>query len=320
MHTSATSATRAHCSASCTSVRTGTPISGGFRRRSARASADPRDARRGLVERGLVDEADPILPAISLSAAIRMRDRGSRARTDPRSSTATRSNAHGTTATIDMGSHMARTCAGAEGSTEARLPATYVHEHNGLQASDSQGLRDRARAAIAKRQERRSVRVKHDHVAFVPWRKMLPTRSSSASARAPPNVLRKNASTASNSDGCGAAPPCELRPSWQGARNSCRRLMHPFPGRHARDGVDHAQRAAETGHCRGTGSRWDNARARCRLAVRQRSNSNSSRMHAHARAPRADQSGHNERRCRDNRAVAGTAFITHAISSCCSAI
>ena len=50
----------------------------------------------------------------------------------------------------------------------------------------------------------------------------VPMRSSSASARAPPSVARKNASTASIG-GFAAAPPCRLRPWSRAARSWCRR-------------------------------------------------------------------------------------------------
>src|SRR3954447_8385162 len=105
-----------------------------------------------------------------------MRDRGSRARRDRRSMRAAthcqseqnrlrRSN-------WERARHSwRRTMRRRYGGVNRSPPARHIRGTNGAIVSkrhqDSQRLRDRARAAIAKGQERRCVRVKHDHVGFV---------------------------------------------------------------------------------------------------------------------------------------------------------
>src|SRR4051794_25141221 len=109
-----------------------------------------------------------------------MRDRGSRARTDPRS---TRAATHCQSAQRRLRRSnwervrhsWRRTMRRRYRGVNRSAPARHIRGANGAIVSkrheDSQRLRNRPRAAIAKRQERCCVRVKHDHVGFVPRRK-----------------------------------------------------------------------------------------------------------------------------------------------------
>ena len=283
--TSTTSATRAHCCASCTSVRIGNAELladlGEDRQRAVEADA-ARALGAGavrLVERGLVDEADaePCRRSPSAPRPSPARGRGFPARTAPRSA---RAAAHCRSALADRNDRIGR---GLDDDIHHRATMRRAHStvNRGARMGELARHIGRAhRAIVAERHQHRKVSAIESRAAVAESQ-----AAASRSDRAPPcrprgrapacrygrrarapvrrRASRERRPRRRRSGGLAAARPCRLRPWWRAARSWCRR-RYRCRGRHAPGAADRARRAGETGRCRGTGSRSDSAQAPCR--------------------------------------------------------
>ena len=287
--TSTTSATRAHCCASCTSVRIGDAELladvGEDRQRAVEPDAAGALAAGavGLVERGLVDEPDADLARRSLATRLPSpwHGRGFRARTAPRSAQAA---AHCRSASCRRRRWDWARARPQYSCRRDHAPARFKGQPRrahgrAFPPHRSRARRDRRRASPAPPEvsaidRERWLRKASSGVAFGSSTTMSASRPGAKRADAVVERKRRGRRRGSRdrtprwrrSGGFAAAPPCRPRPWSRAARSWCRRRCR-CRDRRGPDGADRARRAGETTRCRGTGSRSDSAPAPFRTLV-----------------------------------------------------